>query len=138
MNKSIDHITSDVVDVLKGYYWPGNIRELQNFIERSVLASEDRIFSPRITELKALIHSAPPQTLFDAERAHIIGILKAANWVVCVHNGAAARLGLPRTTLIIRVQKLGISNNLSGLHRASFKVASAFPNSCEPHLALTY
>jgi formate hydrogenlyase transcriptional activator len=137
MNKSIDHIPSDVVDVLKGYYWPGNIRELQNFIERSVLVSEDRIFSPRITELKALIHAAPPQTLFDAERAHIIGILEATNWVVGGHNGAAARLGLPRTTLISRMQKLGISNNLSGLHRASFKGATSVPNSSGSHLAVS-
>jgi len=131
------YFVQKLVDVLKGYYWPGNIRELQNFIERSVLVSEDRIFSPRITELKALIHAAPPQTLFDAERAHIIGILKATNWVVGGHNGAAARLGLPRTTLISRMQKLGISNNLSGLHRASFKGATSVPNSSGSHLAVS-
>jgi formate hydrogenlyase transcriptional activator len=140
MNKSIDHIPSDVIDILEEYYWPGNIRELQNFIERSVLVSDGRILSPRITELKALMHgapSAPPQTLFDAERAHIIWALKEANWVVGGRNGAAARLGLPRTTLITRMQKLGIANNnRSVLHGASFKEATLIPHSSGSHLAI--
>jgi formate hydrogenlyase transcriptional activator len=128
MNKSIDQIPNEVMDILRSYHWPGNIRELQNFVERSVLVSQDRVLSPRTAELKALLHasqSAPTQTLVDAERAHIMGILKETNWVVGGRNGAAARLGLPRTTLITRMQKLGISNNdLSGLHLASIGAAS--------------
>jgi formate hydrogenlyase transcriptional activator len=128
MNKSIEQIPNEVMDILRTYHWPGNIRELQNFVERSVLVSQDRVLSPRIAELKALLHaseSAPTQTLVDAERAHIMGILKETNWVVGGRNGAAARLGLPRTTLITRMQKLGISNNnLSGLHLASIGTAS--------------
>jgi formate hydrogenlyase transcriptional activator len=128
MNKSIDHIPAEVMDVLRSYHWPGNIRELQNFVERSVLVSQDRVLSPRVAELKALLHasqSAPTQTLVDAERTHIMGILKETNWVVGGRNGAAARLGLPRTTLITRMQKLGISNNnLSTLHLASVGAAA--------------
>jgi formate hydrogenlyase transcriptional activator len=128
MNKSIDHIPAEVMDVLRSYHWPGNIRELQNFVERSVLVSQDRVLSPRVAELKALLHasqSAPTQTLVDAERTHIMGILKETNWVVGGRNGAAARLGIPRTTLITRMQKLGISNNnLSTLHLASVAPAS--------------
>jgi formate hydrogenlyase transcriptional activator len=58
--------------------------------------------------------SAPPQTLSDAERAHILGILKETNWIVGGRDGAAARLGVPRTTLISRMQKLGISNRPGG------------------------
>jgi formate hydrogenlyase transcriptional activator len=117
MNKSVEHIPVEIVEVLKSHHWPGNIRELQNFIERSVLVTQGPILSPRIAELKDLMHataSAPSQTLSDAERAHIMGILREANWVVGGRDGAAARLGLPRTTLISRMQKLGISNKPSG------------------------
>lgn len=131
MNKSVEHIPDEVVEVLKSHHWPGNIRELQNFIERSVLVTQGPILSPRITELKGLMHaiaSAPPQTLSDAERAHIIGILKETNWVVGGRNGAAARLGLPRTTLISRMQKLGITNSRDGLHLASVKGRRLVPH----------
>jgi formate hydrogenlyase transcriptional activator len=127
MNKSIEHIPDEIIGVLKICHWPGNIRELQNFIERSVLVTQGSILSPRIAELKGLMHaaaSAPSQSLSDAERAHIMGILKETNWVVGGRNGAAARLGLPRTTLISRMQKLGISNNPRGIHLASAEAAT--------------
>jgi formate hydrogenlyase transcriptional activator len=137
MNKSLEHIPDEVFAVLKSYYWPGNIRELQNFIERSVLVTQGPILSPRIAELKGLMHaaaSAPSQTLSDAERAHIMGILKETNWVIGGRNGAAARLGLPRTTLISRMQKLGISNNRDSLHLASVKPATLVPHRNGSHL----
>jgi hydrogenase-4 transcriptional activator len=137
MNKSIDQVPDEVIGILRSHYWPGNIRELQNFVERSVLVSQGRILSPRIAELKALMHgtvSAPTQTLSDAERAHIVGILKETNWVVGGRNGAAARLGLPRTTLISRMQKLGISNNPSSLHLASVGRATLIPDRNESQL----
>jgi formate hydrogenlyase transcriptional activator len=76
------------------------------------------VLSPRINELKLLMQetaSGPPQTLSDAERVHIVGILKETNWVVGGRDGAAARLGLPRTTLISRMQKLGIACKARGL-----------------------
>ena len=110
------------MEILKAYHWPGNIRELQNFIERSVIVTQSRVLSPRITELKLLMQaaaSAPAQTLSDAERAHILGILKETNWIVGGRDGAAARLGVPRTTLIGRMQKLGISSRPGGLLLAS-------------------
>jgi transcriptional regulator with GAF, ATPase, and Fis domain len=113
MGKSIDEIPDRVMDVLRSHHWPGNIRELQNFVERSVIMTQGKVLSPRISELKLLMQetaSAPTQTLSDAERAHILGILKETNWVVGGRDGAAARLGLPRTTLISRMQKLGISS----------------------------
>jgi formate hydrogenlyase transcriptional activator len=127
MNKSIEHIPDEVIEVLKICHWPGNIRELQNFIERSVLVTQGLILSPRIAELKGLMHaaaSAPSQSLSDAERAHIMGILKETNWVVGGRNGAAARLGLPRTTLISRMQKLGISISPRGIHLAPIEAAT--------------
>jgi hypothetical protein len=74
--------------------------------------------------------SAPSQSLSDAERAHIMGILKETNWVVGGRNGAAARLGLPRTTLIFRMQKLGISNNTGRFHLASLEAAAFAPPQC--------
>jgi formate hydrogenlyase transcriptional activator len=127
MGKSIDQVPDAVMDILKAHHWPGNIRELQNFVERSVIVTQGRVLSPRITELNLLMQaavSAPPQTLFDAERAHILGILKETNWTVGGRDGAAARLGVPRTTLIGRMQKLGISSGPSGLRLASSRNAS--------------
>jgi formate hydrogenlyase transcriptional activator len=113
MAKPIDQIADGVMEILKAHHWPGNIRELQNFIERSVIVTQGRVLSPRTTELKLLMQAAmspPSETLSDAERAHILGVLKETNWIVGGREGAAARLGVPRTTLISRMQKLGISS----------------------------
>jgi formate hydrogenlyase transcriptional activator len=117
LGKAIDQVPGDVMETLKAHHWPGNIRELQNFIERSVILTQGRLLSPRTTELKLLMQaamSAPSQTLSDAERTHILGILKETNWIVGGRDGAAARLGVPRTTLISRMQKLGISSRPGG------------------------
>ncbi len=118
IGKSIDQIPDGLMEVLKAHHWPGNIRELQNFVERSVIVTQGRVLSPRTTELKLLMQAAisgAPQTLSDAERAHILGMLKETNWTIGGRDGAAARLGVPRTTLISRMQKLGISSRQSGL-----------------------
>jgi formate hydrogenlyase transcriptional activator len=134
MGKSIDEVPDGVMEIIKRHHWPGNIRELQNFIERSVIMTSGRVLSPRITELKLLMQatvSAPSQTLSDAERAHIIGILRQANWVVGGRDGAAARLGLPRTTLISRMQKLGISRKPGSLLVASVVREASAPNQNE-------
>jgi formate hydrogenlyase transcriptional activator len=122
MGKSIDQVPDSVMEILQLHHWPGNIRELQNFVERSAIVTQGRVLSPRITELNHLRQtavSAPSQTLSDAERTHIIGILKQTNWIVGGRDGAAARLGVPRTTLIGRMQKLGISVRAGGLRLAS-------------------
>jgi transcriptional regulator with GAF, ATPase, and Fis domain len=118
MAKSIDEIPDRVMEILRSYHWPGNIRELQNFVQRSVIMTTGNVLSPRLAELTLLMQetaSAPTQTLSDAERAHIVRILRETNWVVGGRDGAAARLGLPRTTLISRMQKLGISWKQRGL-----------------------
>jgi formate hydrogenlyase transcriptional activator len=113
--KSISHISDEALEVLKRQDWPGNIRELQNFVERAVIMTTGPVLHPPIVELaKREVRSVPPRTLADAERAHIIAILREANWVVGGRNGAAARLGLPRTTLIARMQRLGISREPFG------------------------
>jgi formate hydrogenlyase transcriptional activator len=112
MNKRIDHIPAETLDAMARYPWPGNIRELQNFIERSLIMASGNVFRPRLEGL------TPPQaapfvrTLADAERAHILETLRQTNGVVGGANGAAARLGVPRTTLIAKMQKLGLSREL--------------------------
>ena len=108
--KSIDHISDDVMAAIMSYDWPGNIRELQNFIERSVILTNGRELRAPIAELtNQETHDGVVRTLNDAHRALIIKTLRQANWVVGGPNGAAARLGLKRTTLITKMQRLGIS-----------------------------
>ncbi len=112
LGKNINHIPDTVMEILSGHDWPGNIRELQNFVERTIIVSPSDTFMPRAAELEALSRSRlsrNPQTLYDAERVHITRALVETNWVVGGRNGAASRLGLPRTTLISRMQKLGLA-----------------------------
>jgi transcriptional regulator with GAF, ATPase, and Fis domain len=92
------------------YDWPGNIRELQNFIERSVILTKGRELQAPIEELVTPeTHDSMVRTLNDAHRALIIKTLRETDWVVGGPNGAAAKLGLKRTTLITKIRRLGIS-----------------------------
>jgi formate hydrogenlyase transcriptional activator len=114
MKKSIDHIPAEVMDVLEGHDWPGNIRELENFIKRSVIMSTGPALRPPIAELKELspaVSTTTNRTLAELERQHILEVLRETKWILGGSQGAAARLGLPRTTLVYRMQKLGISRN---------------------------
>jgi transcriptional regulator with GAF, ATPase, and Fis domain len=110
--KRIDHVPSDLLERLCRHSWPGNIRELENFIERAFITSAGNTLTPRSNELCSLVSEqrcGPPITLADAEKAHIERVLTQTNWIVSGRDGAAARLGLPRTTLIGRMQRLGIT-----------------------------
>jgi len=108
--KSITRVPDEVMAALTTYYWPGNIRELQNFIERSVVLTKGAELQAPVADLMNTRGAIPgARTLVDAERAHIISVLRDTNWVVGGRNGAAARLGLVRTTLIAKMRKLGIS-----------------------------
>jgi transcriptional regulator with GAF, ATPase, and Fis domain len=110
--KPIDHIPDEVLEVLKSYRWPGNIRELQNFIERAVIMTTGRVLRPDMVELKTQASVSPTvRTLQDAERAHITATLHRTGWVVGGRNGAAAKLGMPRTTLISMMRRLGIGSD---------------------------
>jgi formate hydrogenlyase transcriptional activator len=111
MNKQIEHITPETMAALTSYPWPGNIRELQNFIERSVIVTSGSVLQPLLDSLAsaAEMPSVGAVTLEDAERDHICKILEQTRWVVAGPNGAAARLGIKRSTLYFRMQKLGIS-----------------------------
>ncbi len=111
MNKQIETIPAEVMAALSKYHWPGNIRELENLIERSVILSQGPDLHVPLGELKASAANAPNDgtTLEAAERKHILRILKETNWVIGGPSGAAARLGMKRTTLQSKIQKLGIT-----------------------------
>jgi formate hydrogenlyase transcriptional activator len=119
LNKPIDLIPDEVMTVLKAHDWPGNIRELQNFIERAVLFSPGPVLRLPL-DLKPMVKQRPESvssTLADANREHILETLKQTDWMIGGQDGAANRLGLPRTTLIYRMRKLGIETRRSpGAH----------------------
>jgi formate hydrogenlyase transcriptional activator len=110
--KEIQHIAEETLDALKHWPWPGNVRELQNVIERAVVATKGGTL---------VLASAPEEhsnggvtswrTLAEVERDHILETLRATNGVIGGWNGAAARLGVPSTTLIARMQRLGLSKD---------------------------
>ena len=119
--KLVATIPRGVMTALEHYDWPGNIRELQNVLERGVIITTGSELSRQTTERLALSEAAPSRfptptevttirTMADAEREHITAALRATNWVLGGPNGAAAQLGLPRTTVLSRMQRLGISN----------------------------
>jgi formate hydrogenlyase transcriptional activator len=112
MNKTIETIPDEAMDALKKYAWPGNIRELQNLIERAVLLSLGTELQIPLQYLEARTTSRQDrekiQTLAEAEREHILTVLKEADWVISGPNGAATRLAINRSTLQFRMRKLGI------------------------------
>jgi formate hydrogenlyase transcriptional activator len=113
MGKQIDDLSPEIMSALVSHQWPGNIRELQNFIERSVILSVGPVLSPPLAQLKdsPAADSMGAVTLEEAERDHILKTLEHTKWVVAGPNGAAARLGIKRSTLYFRMQKLGISRS---------------------------
>jgi formate hydrogenlyase transcriptional activator len=114
MNKCIDTIPPETMDALLRYQWPGNIRELQNFIERAVILSPQTVLRAPTSELEPF-HATPGETrapingLAEVERDHILRALEASNWVIGGRNGAAQRLGMKRTSLVYRMKKLRVS-----------------------------
>ena len=131
MGRQIETIPAAVMDALVRYPWPGNVRELQNVIERAVILSPGPVLQVSLGDLEermkdegrrmkeeenaSLIHPSSfclhpsDETLADAERDHILGLLRETGWVLGGSNGTAARLGMKRSTLLKKMQKLGIS-----------------------------
>jgi formate hydrogenlyase transcriptional activator len=123
MSKVIETIPSAAMDALSRYHWPGNIRELQNVIERAVIISPGPVLNIEVSDLKfsnadlpAKKPASPKSTsgalhsvLEETERQEILKALKESNWVVAGPNGAAAHLAMKRSTLQLRMQKLGIT-----------------------------
>jgi formate hydrogenlyase transcriptional activator len=116
LNKSIDLIPDEVVAALRAHHWPGNIRELQNCLERAVLFSPGSVLRLPL-DLKLMPGAerseSATQTLADADREHILETLRQTGWLIGGRGGAADRLGLPRTTLIYKMRKLGIETRRS-------------------------
>jgi len=121
MNKTVLYVPSDAMDALVSYAWPGNIRELENLIERAVLLSPGKELRVPLSELRnsqmsasteepsvAAIPGAPMATLEEAERLHILRALRQTQWRIAGPRGAANVLGMKRTTLQARIRKLGI------------------------------
>jgi formate hydrogenlyase transcriptional activator len=117
-NKRVSDVPPETMETLSRYPWPGNVRELQNVIERAVILSPGKVLRPSLDELQPSPQSIDAvdtdkhddrTTLKDLEREHIIKTLAATNWVLGGPKGAGARLGLARTTLIAKMQRLGIS-----------------------------
>jgi formate hydrogenlyase transcriptional activator len=117
MNKTIDTIPDETMEVLTDYRWPGNIRELENIIERAVILSSGSVLHVPVRDLRSRITpghgSGKPQTMAHVEREHIRSILKETKWVLSGPRGAAARLGMNRSTLYFRMKKLGIARTWS-------------------------
>jgi formate hydrogenlyase transcriptional activator len=113
MNKRIDVIPPETMEALVRYEWPGNVRELQNFIERAVILSPQSILRAPVSELEPFQPHGEPITpingLAEVERDHILRALQASNWVIGGRSGAAARLGMKRTSLVYRMKKLRIN-----------------------------
>ena len=120
MRKRIDHIPQDILDAFISYSWPGNVRELQNLIERAVIRSDNGVLANplpvidknpvTVTPSQETFTVSPSQETFrDSTRALILHALDATGWVIGGPRGAAARLGLKRTSLITKMKKLGIS-----------------------------
>jgi len=111
MNRDIDLIPDETLDALRRHPWPGNVRELENVIQRAVILSTGaRLTLPPISiEPGPQSHLKEPETLKGVERAHIARVLEEANWVIGGPRGAAARLGLKRTTLHSLLKRLGLA-----------------------------
>ncbi len=112
MGKQIESIPKESMDALARYAWPGNIRELQNLMERAALLSTGPSLRVPLAEILSDSGVTAPgggNALEQAEREQIVRALRESNWVVGGARGAAARLGLKRTSLAYKMQKLGIS-----------------------------
>jgi formate hydrogenlyase transcriptional activator len=111
MAKQIDEVPAEGMQALVSHAWPGNIRELENFIERSVILTRGSVLHAPLAGLKRVAEAEPLEaiTLEDAQREHIRKTLEHTRWVVAGANGAAARLGIKRSTLYFRMKKLKIT-----------------------------
>jgi formate hydrogenlyase transcriptional activator len=131
MHKPIKAISEEFMGALVRHSWPGNVRELQNFIERSIILSTGAVLSgslPELTGTSNLLSGAV--TLEEAERSHILQTLQQTEGVVGGRDGAASRLGLPRTTLIATMRRLGIKRQQSSA--LPVRAAAPVPISKDP------
>ena len=117
MNRPIRRIPPAVMEAMARYDWPGNVRELQNLVQRAVILSPgDELVSPfsALREPEPMVERGLDERLVDVERSHILQVLKESGGVLGGENGAAARLGIPRTTLIYKMRRLSIPRSFGG------------------------
>jgi len=128
MNKIVEEIPSDTLDLMVAYDWPGNIRQLQNFIEHGVIVSPGAVFQPPLVQLQSKKTSLPRsrKTLEEAMREHILQALEQTRWVVGGRHGTAAYLGVARTTLLAKMRRLGIEPAHLGLANRTAQRQAAF------------
>jgi formate hydrogenlyase transcriptional activator len=140
MGKRISSISTETLDAFTSYSWPGNVRELQNLIERAVILSEKGVLANPFCTLDAnllgenpsnpnfvVLHCAQESTFWDSQRAVILRALDASGWIVGGIGGAAARLGLKRTTLISKMKKHGISRPVRQVEVAGLNLEQDIP-----------
>jgi formate hydrogenlyase transcriptional activator len=114
MKRNIESIPSETMDALVRWWWPGNVRELENLIERSVILTHGNALKVPMGELHTRVEPGSNQsdrTLNNAEREHIIRVLRETHGVLSGPQGAARRLGLKRTTLQSKMQRLSITRS---------------------------
>jgi len=109
LRKSIEHIPPEIVSSFVSYSWPGNIRELQNLVERGVILSNDGVLHNPLHKAEVRAIASFSETLRDSERALLVETLESVGWVIAGPNGAAAKMGLARTTLLAKMKRLSIS-----------------------------
>ncbi len=130
MGKPITAIAEQFTEALAHHSWPGNVRELQNFIERSVILSQGPVLTGSLSDLRYRQKASAPVTLEDAERSHILQTLQQTKGVVGGRDGAAVRLGLPRTTLISKMRRLGLNRGQSSA--LPVRAGASAPSSEDP------
>jgi formate hydrogenlyase transcriptional activator len=138
-NRHIDVIPSETMDALTSYHWPGNIRELQNVIERAVIVSNGPLLRVPVDELRSECGAASAQSdrnnfdryLDQTARNQILRVLEECNWVISGPNGAATKLGMKRTTLHSRMQKLGIRLRRSPLEQPKSELLDRWTNASD-------
>jgi formate hydrogenlyase transcriptional activator len=114
MDKRIEIIPEETMNALVRWEWPGNVRELENFIERSLILSSGPTLAAPLKELEREPEESQPDTIESVQREHIVRTLRETGGVIAGPHGAAARLGMKRTTLQSLMQRLGISREENG------------------------
>src|SRR4029077_3362422 len=109
MDRGIETIPSETMDALVAWHWPGNVRELENFVERSVILTDGTALRAPLAEFRAEGLSSPDPSLEGTEREHIVNVIPETCGMISGPRGATRRLGLKRTTLQSKIQRLGIT-----------------------------
>ncbi len=131
LRKLIEHIPPETISSFLSYSWPGNIRELQNLVERAVILSNDGVLHNPLRKAEVRTISSLSDTLRDSERALLMETLESVGWVIAGANGAAAKMGLARTTLLAKMKRLSISK------RQRFGISNDSAPTAASHITLS-